>query len=189
MEWRDVLMAPAHRAAPRLIGWELVHGAVRARITETEAYHSLADRACHAAKGRTARTETLFAPAGALYVYLCYGMHWMLNLICDEPDVPSAVQIRGVEILAGHDVVARRRSRSDLRAANGPGKVCQALGLDRQHHGLQLGSAQCALLLLPPSQPRRRLHRSPRVGVDYAGPAWSAKRWRWWETGFPVINM
>jgi DNA-3-methyladenine glycosylase len=188
VDWRELLALPAHRAAPRLIGWELAVPGVRARITEAEAYHGVGDLACHAAKGRTARTETLFAPSGALYVYLCYGMHWMLNLVCAEAGVPSAVLVRGVEITAGHELVRQRRGRSDLRAANGPGKVCQALGLDRAHHGLRLGADGCGLQLLPPTRPRAALRRGPRVGVDYAGPVWSAKAWRWWEAGFPVVS-
>jgi DNA-3-methyladenine glycosylase len=186
VDWRSILDQPAHRAAPRLIGWELAIGGVRARITETEAYHSVRDLACHASKGHTPRTATLFAPAGTLYVYLCYGMHWMLNLVCDREGMPSAVLIRGVEIIEGHALVHQRRGRSDAAAANGPGKVCAALGLDRAHHGQHLDTL--ALRLLPPTRPRRKLHRGPRVGVDYAGPVWAAKRWRWWENGFPAVR-
>lgn len=186
MDWREQLAQPAHRVAPRLIGWELSIGGVRARITETEAYHSACDLACHAAKGRTARTETLFAPSGTLYVYLCYGIHWMLNLVCDREGVPSAVLIRGVEILDGQALVRRRRGRSDLRAANGPGKVCAALGIGRDLHATMLDAGR--LQLSPPTRPAGRRRRGPRIGVAYAGPLWAAKPWRWWEDGFPVVN-
>ena len=186
MDWHDLLALPAHRAAPRLIGWELAIGGVRACITETEAYHSTRDLACHAAKGRTARSETLFAASGTLYVYLCYGIHWMLNLVCDREGMPSAVLIRGIEVIEGQALVRQRRGRSDARATNGPGKVCAALGLDRSHHGLHLNAD--VLRLLPPTQLRRRLRRGPRVGVAYAGPDWASKPWRWWEDGFPVVS-
>ena len=186
MDWHELLAQPAHRAAPRLIGWELVFGGVRARITETEAYHSARDLACHAAKGRTARSETLFASSGTLYVYLCYGIHWMLNLVCDREGMPSAVLIRGIEVIEGQAVVRRRRGRSDALTTNGPGKVCVALGLDRSYHGLHLNAG--VLRLLPPTRPRRRLRRGPRVGVAYAGPDWALKPWRWWEDGFPVVS-
>ncbi|HEX3133990.1 MAG TPA: DNA-3-methyladenine glycosylase, partial [Planctomycetota bacterium] len=123
---------------------------------------------------RTARTEGLFAEPGTLYVYLCYGMHWMLNLVCDRIDVPSAVLIRSVAIPG-----------VDPRASNGPGKVAKLLGLHRVHHGQPL--AKSGLRLLPPLEPVKRRRRGPRVGVAYAGPGWADKPWRWWEDGFPVV--
>jgi DNA-3-methyladenine glycosylase len=169
----ELLARPAPEAAPVLIGWRLAIGGVTARIMETEAYHGEEDRACHASRGRTPRTLGLYAPHGTLYVYLCYGMHWMLNLVCDREGQPSAVLIRGVEI-AGVD---RRRT-------NGPGKVAKQLGLERAHHGQHL--ADGALRLLPPDAPAPRLRNGARVGVDYAGPYWSRRRWRWWADGFPV---
>lgn len=171
-DWR-LLAHPAPEVAPRLIGWRLVIGGITARIAETEAYHSEQDRACHASRGRTPRTQVLYAPHGTLYVYLCYGMHWMLNLVCDREGVPSAVLIRGVMI----DGIDPRRS-------NGPGKVAKQLGLDRVHHGQRLDDG--VLRLLPPDVPPPRLRNGPRVGVDYAGPFWSRRRWRWWADGFPV---
>jgi DNA-3-methyladenine glycosylase len=168
------LSRPAPQVAPELLGWRLAIGGQVARITETEAYHGVEDRACHASKGRTARTEGLFARPGALYVYLCYGMHWMLNLVCDQVDVPSAVLIRSVDI-AG----------VDPRTTNGPGKTTKVLGLHRHHHGQHLAGG--ALRLLPPLTAVKRRRRGPRVGVAYAGPGWADKPWRWWEDGFPVV--
>lgn len=170
----DFLARPAPQVAPDLLGWRLVIGPHIARITETEAYHGEADRACHASKGRTPRTDGLYARPGTLYVYLCYGMHWMLNLVCDRIDVPSAVLIRAVEIPG----VAPRTS-------NGPGKVAKLLGLNRTHHGQHLEHGE--LHLLPPVTPVKRRRRGPRVGVAYAGPGWADKPWRWWEDGFPVV--
>lgn len=171
-------------------------GGVRARITETEAYHTHKDLACHASKGRTQRTETLFAPAGTLYVYLCYGMHWMLNLVCGDEGVPSAVLIRSVQIIDGAAVVRERRTTGiknidgplPRNIANGPGKVCQALALGRAHHGRSLFVAGCPLSLHPPTNPVRNKRQGPRIGVAYAGPVWAAKPWRWWERGFPVVK-
>ncbi len=185
----DVLRQPAPHAAPALIGWELSAHGVRGRITECEAYQGEQDRACHACKGRTPRTETLYAAAGTLYIYLCYGMHSLLNLVCDEEGIPSAVLIRSIEIMDGVDAVVERRGRRERdvrRLANGPAKVCEALALTTGHNALTLGRADCPLRLLPPAQPRRRLRRGPRVGVAYAGPVWAARPWRWWEDGFPV---
>lgn len=168
------LSRPAPQVAPELLGWRLAIGPHLARITETEAYHGVTDRACHASKGRTPRTDGLYARPGTLYVYLCYGMHWMLNLVCDRVDVPSAVFIRAVELPG-----------VDPRASNGPGKVAKLLGLNRSHHGQHLDTGE--LHLLPPLVPVKRRRRGPRVGVAYAGPGWADKPWRWWEDGFPVV--
>jgi DNA-3-methyladenine glycosylase len=187
------LSLPAPEVAPRLIGWELSANGVRGRIVETEAYQGEEDLACHASRGRTPRTAILYGAPGTLYVYLCYGIHWMLNLVCDRPETPAAVLVRGLEIVAGHELAAQRRgaaapapgSRGWLRLANGPGKVCQALGLDRRHHGTVLG-ADSALRLMPPTRAPGALCVGPRVGVAYSGPVWSRQPWRWWESGFPV---
>lgn len=168
------LSRPAPQVAPELLGWRLAIGTQVARITETEAYHGVEDRACHASKGRTARTEGLFARPGTLYVYLCYGVHWMLNLVCDRVDVPSAVLIRSIALPG-----------VDPRASNGPGKVAKLLGLHRAHHGRHLDEG--GLRLLPPLAPATRRRRGPRIGVAYAGPGWADKPWRWWEDGFPVV--
>lgn len=173
----DLLAGSAVRAAPRLIGWRLRIAGHEAVIAETEAYQGRSDRACHASKGRTARTEVLFHRPGTLYVYLCYGMHWMLNIVCDEPGVPAAVLVRGVLI-----------DGMDPRRTNGPGKLTQALGIDRRQHGLVLGEAGCPISLLPPTRPFPRSQRGTRVGVAYAGPVWAGKRWRWWMEAFPATK-
>ena len=141
------------RATPR--------GPVARMIIEVEAYHSARDRACHASRGRTRRTETLFAPGGVWYVYLCYGVHELLNLVTGPADFPAAVLIRGVD------------------GIRGPGRVTRALQVDRRLNG-----AACA----PGSGlwiedrgvrlPRGAIQSTPRIGVDYAGPVWSTKPWR-----------
>ncbi len=171
-----ILAGSAVRAAPALIGWRLRFQSQEAVIAETEAYQDRADLACHASKGRTPRCEALFHRPGTIYVYLCYGMHWMLNLVCDREDVPSAVLVRGVII----DGV-------DPRRTNGPGKLTALLGIDRDLHGTHLDDGH--LEVLPPSGPVGRIHRGPRVGVGYAGPLWAAKPWRWWLTGFPAAGI
>ena len=134
----------------------------RLRITETEAYHGPEDRACHASKGRTARTEVMFGPAGCWYVYLCYGMHEMLNLVTGPRDWPAAVLIRGVEELTG------------------PGRLTRALSISRELNGaaaveacgLWIESAEVGLVA------EDEIVDGPRVGVDYAGPEWAGKPWR-----------
>jgi DNA-3-methyladenine glycosylase len=193
-----VLSQRAPQAAPALIGWRLhAHGVV-ARITETEAYQGEADLACHAARGRTRRTGVLYGAAGMIYIYRCYGVHWMLNLVCDRADEPAAVLVRAVEVISGEELARSRRGLATARAgggardartlANGPGKVCQVLALDGSDHGLHLGDPRCGIALSPPIGPLPRLSCAARVGVSYAGAYWSRRRWRWWERGFPVAS-
>jgi DNA-3-methyladenine glycosylase len=133
----------------------------RVRIVETEAYHGPHDLACHASRGRTARNAVMFAPGGVWYVYLCYGMHEMLNLVTGPADWPAAVLIRGIAGL------------------NGPGRLTRALGLDRRLNGLPAAVAS-GLWIEDDGWvvPRRAVHATPRIGVDYAGPVWAGKQWR-----------
>lgn len=154
-----------------LLGQWLVHrspeGEVRRRICEVEAYHGPEDRACHASRGRTTRTEVMFRPGGVWYVYLCYGIHEMLNLVTGPADWPAAILIRGVQ------------------GASGPGRLTRALGIDRRYNG-QSVSPESGLWIEPSAErlPVREIVATPRIGVDYAGPIWSAKPWRFvWTAG------
>ncbi|WP_225919206.1 DNA-3-methyladenine glycosylase [Actomonas aquatica] len=133
----------------------------RWRITETEAYDGPEDRACHAARGRTARTEVMFGAPGCWYVYLCYGIHEMLNLVTGPKDYPAAVLIRGVEGVVG------------------PGRLTKRLGIGRALNGAAAGRA-CGLWLEDDGLVVREeeVTSTPRVGIDYAGPEWAAKPWR-----------
>lgn len=172
-----LLAQPAPVAAPALLGWELSCQGVTGCIAEVEAYQGEEDRACHASRGRTPRTLPLYAPCGTLYVYLCYGMHHLLNLVTDRHGVPSAVLIRGL-LIPG----------LDPRYSNGPGKVARLLSLDRRQSGLRLGDRDCPLALRPGRTPNVPIACGTRVGVAYAGPEWAGKPWRWWLTGFPAVS-
>lgn len=131
------------------------------RITETEAYHGERDRACHASKGRTGRTEVMYAPGGVWYVYLCYGIHEMLNLVTGPRDFPNAVLIRGLEGLAG------------------PGKLTKALGINRRFNGLAARPATGLWIDDDGFRPAPgEIEATPRIGVDFAGPEWAGKPWR-----------
>jgi DNA-3-methyladenine glycosylase len=146
------------------------------RITETEAYTG-DDTACHAHRGRTPRTEPLFGPPAHLYVYLCYGIHHLLNLVTDRDGTVGCVLIRAATVVDGHGLVrSRRRGRLDLK---GPGKVGQALGLDVSWSCRPLAtthpSPQLAVLEGTPSA---TFHTAPRVGIDYAAPADRDRPWR-----------
>lgn len=158
----NILDMPAPEAARALVGKVLVRrlpdGTVlRARITETEAYFGEADTACHASHGRTKRTEVLYHPAGTIYVYLCYGIHWMLNLVTGAEDDPQAVLIRGVE------------------GASGPGRVTRFLHIDKSLNDTMLADA---LSLEDDGFVPARIDVSPRVGIGYAAPEDQARLWR-----------
>ncbi|MBX3249863.1 MAG: DNA-3-methyladenine glycosylase [Myxococcales bacterium] len=163
---RDVL-----EVAPDLLGRELVRGAVRLRITEVEAYGPR-DTACHAHRGRTPRNAVMFGPPGHAYVYLCYGLHWMLNVVTNAPGEPAAVLIRACEPVEGLTVVRERRGgKSGPVLLTGPGKVGAALGLDGAMSGHALyRRGQLELHAGAPIQPSEMVV-GPRVGIDYAAPA------------------
>lgn len=162
---REVRSRGTVRLARWLLGKELVRTRGGRReaflITEVEAYDSERDLACHASKGRTPRTETLYLAGGVWYVYLVYGMHHMLNLVTGPKGHPAAVLIRGLDPVSG------------------PGRLTKALGIDKRLNGAAAGRAS-GLHLEDPGVPvpRSRIRSSPRVGVDYAGPFWAAKPWR-----------
>jgi DNA-3-methyladenine glycosylase len=149
-------------------------------ITETEAYGGAEDAACHAhLNRRTNRTEIMFAPGGAAYVYLCYGLHHMFNIITGPKDSPEAVLVRAVKIIAGRDVVKRRRPGVAERDwASGPGRVCTALGIGRHHYGHDLAAGEAIWIEdRGVKVPRREVTAGPRVGIDYAGD-WVHVPWR-----------
>ena len=166
--------------AKQLLGKYLVRqhpkGAAVGRIVETEAYVGPQDLACHASKGRTARTEVMFGPAGHAYVYFIYGFYNMLNLVTERKDHPAAVLIRAVEPVTGLDLMRARRQLDNLRnLASGPGKLCQAFAIDRSLNGADL----CASVLYVEDrgEPAPKFQATPRIGVDYAGK-WKDKRYR-----------
>lgn len=132
-------------------------------ITEVEAYDGEKDLACHASKGRTKRTAIMYKPGGHWYVYLCYGVHEMLNLVTGPEDYPAAVLIRGLDSVKGPGRLTQRLAIG--RDLNGAAAEPSS-GLHLEDHGVVM--------------PRGRIRSGPRVGVDYAGPVWAAKPWRFW---------
>ena len=167
----------APEVAPDLLGRFLVMpDGVVLRITETEAYTGN-DTACHAHRGRTPRTAPLFGPPAHLYVYLCYGIHHLLNLVTDHDGTVGCVLIRAGTVVQGHDTVrTRRNGRLDLR---GPGKVGQALGLDVSWTGRPLATTvPSAQLAVTQGTPSGAFYTTPRVGIDYAQPIDRDRLWR-----------
>jgi len=160
-------------------------GYAEGMITETEAYGGPLDKASHAfGNRRTARTEIMFAPGGAAYVYFCYGMHRLFNIVTGPQDSPQAVLVRAVQISAGHEVVRLRRPGvKEKDWASGPGRVCAALGIAMSHNRSDLLGETIWIEdrgIVPPS---RQVKRTPRIGVDYA-EEWALKPWRFvWSPG------
>jgi len=166
--------------AKQLLGKYLVRrhpeGNVVGRIVETEAYVGPQDLACHASKGRTARTEVMFGPAGHAYVYFIYGFYNMLNLVTEVKGYPAAVLIRAAEPVDGIELMKTRRQNGALRnLASGPGKLCQAFAVDRSLNGADLRGN--VLYLEDRGEPVPKFRATPRIGVDYAGK-WKAKPYR-----------
>jgi len=137
---------------------------IAGKIIEVEAYIGAKDKACHASKGRTARTEVLFGPPGIAYVYLIYGMYDMLNVVTERAEFPAAVLIRAIEI--------------NGELIDGPGKLCRELEIDRSLHRLDLTQGRSLWFEDRGSRvSRKQIGTFPRIGVDYAG-AWAKKPWR-----------
>lgn len=157
----------AVKTARNLLGRTLVRrwddgSESRYRITITEAYAGIEDKACHASKGRTERTEVMFGAGGRVYVYLIYGMYWLFNVVCAEENNPQAVLICGIDQIKGS------------------GRVGKALKLDKSFYGENLSDSD--RIWIEDSDEAKEYVAMQRVGVDYAGE-WSKKLWRFDATG------
>lgn len=173
--------------ARALLGMELCRGPVALRITEVEAYGGAEDTACHARHGKTQRNAAMWGPGGRAYVYLCYGLHQMLNVVTGDERVGAAVLIRACAPVAGLDIVrARRGGREGPTLLAGPGRVGQALALDPSwsHHPL----FEPGGLTLRRGRPPEAVVAGARVGVDYAEPRDRDAAWRFAEAGSAWVS-
>jgi DNA-3-methyladenine glycosylase len=165
---RQYFSRPTVQVARSLVGKYLVRSLagreVAGRIVEVEAYVGSADKACHASKGRTPRTDVMFNVPGVAYVYLIYGIHHCLNVVTEREDFPAAVLIRAIEV--------------DGRLIDGPGRICRTLQIDRSLNRIDL-TTQASLWFEDRGGRifRRQIAALPRIGVDYAGE-WAKKLWR-----------
>lgn len=140
-------------------------------ITETEAYAGIKDKASHAYGGkRTTRTEVMYAEGGVSYVYLCYGIHHLFNIVTNKKDVPHAILIRAIKPLKGLDTILQRRNQKIIQknTASGPGTVSQALGIRTMHSGVSLEKNVIWLEDDNIKIPEENISCGPRIGVDYA---------------------
>jgi DNA-3-methyladenine glycosylase len=167
----------AREVARALIGCALVHRERAGVIVETEAYGGPEDLASHARFGPTARTSVMFGPGGVAYVYLCYGIHRMFNIVTGPDGDGQAVLIRAIAPYAGLP--------GDAAVGRGPGKVTTALGIERRHDRRDLARGALFVAGLPGEPPP--LAAGPRIGVDYAG-AWAARPYRYWWRDHPAVS-
>ena len=174
--------------APALLNKILVVGDGRAgRIVEVEAYAGAEDPAAHTFRGRTDRNATMFGPPGHMYVYFTYGLHYCCNAVCGEVDEGVGVLIRALEPLAGIERMreARPRARRDADLCNGPGKVTQALGIDRRHDGADLVEGdQGTQIIDDGTAPPRQPIATPRIGIRHAAEL----AWRWPVRAHPHVS-
>ena len=155
---QDFFRRPCVEVARDLVGKVIVRGQVRLRISETEIYWGEQDTACHAHKGRTKRTEVLYAPAGTIYVYLCYGIHWLLNIVTGEENDPQAVLIRA------------------CLEAPGPGKLTRQLGITGEYNRRSI--LETPDFWIEDDGFRCEIETAPRVGIGYASAEDQARPWR-----------
>ncbi|TSC80083.1 MAG: DNA-3-methyladenine glycosylase [Parcubacteria group bacterium Gr01-1014_29] len=169
---KEFFIRPALFVARELLGKFLVvskNGKTISRmITEVEAYDGFRDKASHASRGKTERNAPMFSTGGIWYVYFVYGMHEMLNIVTGPKEYPAAVLLRGIE------------------GYSGPGKLTKQLGISHVYNGLS-ASRKTGLWIEDRGVyiPTSRIKKSPRIGVDYAGPVWAKKRYRFFI--FPRI--
>jgi DNA-3-methyladenine glycosylase len=162
---RDFYIRDVLEVAPDIIGKNLIiilqdYSAASYQITDVEAYRGNEDKACHASRGKTSRTEVMFREGGHLYVYLIYGMYWMLNIVTGTEGNPQAVLIRG------------------LANISGPGKVTRTLAIDRSFYGEDLVTSERIWLEDTGALPEYKT--GPRIGIDYAGEYWKSRPWRYY---------
>lgn len=174
-----VLLDDPITCAKRLLGCELVMhqdiGDIRLKIVETEAYHQ-SDAASHSYKGKTPRTDVMFGPAGYLYVYFTYGMHYCMNVVTGPAGEGSAVLLRAVEPLSGWNVLrGNRPGLPDEQLTNGPAKLCKALGIDTSWNGHDL-RAKPLQLQMEPSLREDEIVQTTRIGISQA----QDKPWRFY---------
>lgn len=163
----DLFTGPVEDVARRLLGWRLHSKTGRmvtaVMLTEVEAYGGPDDLASHASRGPTARNASMFGPAGTLYVYRSYGIHWCANVVTGPVGHGEAVLMRGAIPLEGVSIMEQRRGRVD-QLVDGPGKLCQALGITGDHDGTSLLDGP--IRLLPPAESAaREVLATPRIGI------------------------
>jgi DNA-3-methyladenine glycosylase len=178
---RDFFARSVHEVAPDLIGTTLLVDGVGGRIVEVEAYDQ-EDPASHGFRGPTARTATMFGPGGHVYVYRSYGIHWCMNIVCDLEGRAEAALVRALEPTHGIETMRARRGVQPLRdLCSGPGKLCQALGVTRDHDGCALDEPPFRMLARDGTP---AIVTGPRIGITRA----TELTWRYGLAGSPYLS-
>jgi DNA-3-methyladenine glycosylase len=178
---REFFARSVHEVAPDLIGVTLLVDGVGGRIVEVEAYDQ-EDPASHGFRGRTARNAAMFGPPGHAYVYRSYGIHWCLNLVCDREGRAEAALIRALEPTHGLETMrARRGVDAPRNLCSGPGKLCEALDVTREHDGLPLDEPPFELHA---REETPRIVTGPRIGITRAAEL----SWRYALEGSPYLS-
>jgi DNA-3-methyladenine glycosylase len=182
----DLLAGPAEQVAPLLLGLVLRHGEVAVELTEVEAYAGPRDPASHAFRGPTPRNDVMFGPPGHLYLYFSYGMHWAANVVCGPDGTAGGCLLRSGRVVDGVDLARERRHGAPERdLARGPGRLTQALGLARDHRGLDLLAGGPVRLEPGPARATEmEVVTGPRVGVSSAADV----PWRFWVAGSRYVS-
>lgn len=183
---RDFFAREAPLVARELLGQVLARRLptgtlLRARIVETEAYHGLEDSASHARVGKKGRAAIMFGEPGHAYVYLIHGMYNMLNVITDEAEFPAAVLLRGVEPLEGVEAMQALRPKPLHHLTNGPGKLCQAMAIDRSLNGEDVVHSEALWFEEGERLPDEQVARSPRINIGFADPEHRERPWRFFH--------
>jgi DNA-3-methyladenine glycosylase len=181
---RDFYARSVHDVARDLIGCVVRHGETAGRIVESESYH-MDEPACHAYAGLTERTRTLFGPPGRAYVYFSYGVHSLLNAVCEQEGTGAAVLIRALEPVDGVDVMRGRRGlQRELDLCSGPGKLTQALGIGLSLNGSSLEDGPIVVLEREPGEREPRIVVGERIGITKAADL----PWRFCDAGSAHVS-
>ncbi len=191
---REQLARPVLQVAPDLLGAHVSAHGVTVRLTEVEAYAGPRDPGSHAFRGPTQRTQVMFGPAAHLYVYFSYGMHWCCNVVCGPDGEASAVLLRAGQVVEGVELARERRDGLRARPhperdlARGPARLASALGLGREHDGLDLLGPSSPVQLRLATDPVGPVRQGPRVGVSGEGGDAELYPWRFWVDGDPTVS-
>ena len=194
---REFFARPTLAVARDLLGAHLVRRLDGARLSgvvvECEAYIGQDDTACHASRGRTARTEVMYGPPGYAYVYFTYGIHWMLNVVTEKEGFPAAILVRAIQPMEGIPTMralrrARGNPRSERELTSGPARLTQALAVDKALDGADLVTGEQLWLEPGDTFPDDAVERGPRIGINYAAQADRLAPWRIWALHNPFVS-
>lgn len=186
---REDVVAIAKELLGKVLVTAFAGGTTSGRIVETEAYAGESDKASHASKGRTERTEVMFAAGGKAYVYLCYGIHQMFNIVTAIEGVPHAILIRAVEPIEGKELMLQRTGKKkwDQTITSGPGRVGKAFGFHTSQCGADITGNELFIADDGFSVAKDSIVSSPRIGVDYAGEH-AALHYRFYLRDSPYVS-